>query len=360
MKILVALAVLFSFSAFSQEISAGKSDRKHCYDKADGLKKKRFAEYECGKIAGVVDCNEKLEMDEASNTVLTASAKQPFSGTCETCHMNGLLERRVTFVNGKTNGIDTTKYATGCLMVIRNHVMGAPNGVWTYYYDSLEIPAWEMQYSVGELQGVQVYYDKKGDTTKLETYRNGVLNGAKVTYGPGNKRIKQTNYANGLLDGPFLIFNKDQKIIEELTYKQGKKNGVFKYYYDDGTLLRTENWFMDARNGEFKTFYYDQTLQSIEIYKKSSGKPDIQMDAETYVSPTKKIAEEVYAMLGRNMTVKQIKERLGEDAISEVISDKGVDPSQKPYLKGEKLERGLNKPYEADKKFSVLSSVPSS
>jgi len=267
MKILAILAVLFSFSAFSQDIKV-KPERKNCYDKADALKKKRFAEWECGKIAGVVDCNEKLEMDEASNTVLTASMKKPFSGTCETCHMNGLLERRVTFVNGKTNGIDTTKYATGCLMVIRNHVMGSPNGVWTYYYDSTEIPAWEMQYAVGELNGVQVYYNKAGDTTKLETYNHGILNGAKVAYGANNKRVKQTNYVNGLLEGPFLIFNKDQKIIEELTYKQGKRNGVFKYYYDDGTLLRTENWTMDVKNGEFKTLYYQGHLQSIETYKK--------------------------------------------------------------------------------------------
>src|SRR3989338_4171726 len=94
-------------------------------------------EWDCGKLAGVVDCNEKLELDEASNTVITVSAKKPFSGQCETCHMNGILERRVTFVGGKQNGTDTTYYASGCPMVIRTHVKGVENGHWAYFYDSL-------------------------------------------------------------------------------------------------------------------------------------------------------------------------------------------------------------------------------
>jgi antitoxin component YwqK of YwqJK toxin-antitoxin module len=272
MKWFPVIIVLLTFTAFGQPpIPVVKKDS--CYKAAEARKKQRFPEWECGKVAGIVDCNEKLELDEGSNTVITASGKMPFTGTCETCHQNGLLERRVTFVNGKQNGIDTTKYASGCPMVIRSHVQGVENGRWTYFYDSLGTVAWEENYSMGQKHGPQVYYSKKqkassGDTTKFEMYTNGVLNGPKITYDSKGKRMKQVSYVNGLLEGPFLVYNKEGKIIEELMYKQGKRNGVFKYYYDDGTLLRTENWTMDVRNGEFKTLYYEGHIQTLENYKK--------------------------------------------------------------------------------------------
>jgi antitoxin component YwqK of YwqJK toxin-antitoxin module len=359
MKLFSVLAFLLTFTAFSQPtIPIVKKDS--CYKQADARKKQRFPEWECGKIAGVIDCNEKLELDEGSNTVITASGKQPFSGTCETCHRNGLLERRVTFVNGKQNGIDTTKYETGCPMVIRSHIQGVENGRWTYFYDSLGTVAWEQNYVMGQKHGPQVYYSRKekasmGDTVKFETYTNGVLNGPKITYDAKGKRQKMATYVNGLLEGPFLIYNPKGLIIEELNYKEGKKNGVFKYYYDDGKLLRTENWAMDAKNGEFKTFYYDQTLQTLETYKKSpNNDPQKRIDGEIYECPTKKMAEEVFGMLNKNMTAKQIKEQLGEEATVNIITGKAINPDQTPYLEGKKLGSGVNKPYESNKKYYVV------
>lgn len=269
---IVFLSMSLSSIAFGQ-IPVPGTKKEPCYKKSADRKGQRFTEWECGKLAGVVDCNEKLEMDPATGTVITSSAKKPFSGTCETCHSNGILERRVRFVDGKTDGSDTTTYPSGCPMVIRNHVRGVENGKWTFFYDSLGTVSWEENYSVGEKHGPQITYSRKenaaiGDTVKLETYSNGVLNGPKVLYYPNGKRRKQSNYLNGLLEGPFLVYNQEGKIIEEMNYKQGKRNGVFKYYYDDGTLLRTESWTMDVKNGEFKTFYYEGHIQTTENYKK--------------------------------------------------------------------------------------------
>lgn len=271
MKHFISLLILLPFLAVGQ-IQNPVTQKDSCFRKSEARKGQRFTEWECGKLAGVVDCNEKLEMDPDSKLVITSSGKKPFTGTCETCHMNGILERRVRFVNGRQDGVDTTTYPSGCPMVIRSHVQGVENGRWIYFYDSLGTVAWEMNYSMGEKNGTQVYYSRKpkasiGDTTKLETYTNGVLNGPKITYAKG-KRTKKANYVNGLLDGPFLVYGTDGQIIEELNYKQGKRNGVFKYYYDDGKLLRTENWTMDVKNGEFKTFYYQGFIQTSENYRK--------------------------------------------------------------------------------------------
>lgn len=238
-----------------------------CYEKAGGSGK-RFNEWECGKLAGVVDCNEKLTYDETSKLVLSGNMGTPFTGTCETCHMNGLLERRITFVNGKENGSDTTNYKSGCIQVIRNHIQGVESGQWTFFYDSTSYIAWERNYNLGELHGRQLYLTKEGDTTRLENYLNGKLHGVKKSYYPKSKLEKEITYANGLLEGPSKYYSWEGKLIQDLTYKQGKKHGELKYYYDDGTLLTVEHWNMDQKDGEFKTFYYQGNVQTMENYKK--------------------------------------------------------------------------------------------
>ena len=85
MKLLTALFCVMSLAAFAQP-KFGIEKKDSCYKRGEAKSKQRFAEWECGKIAGVVDCNEKLELDPGSNTVITSGNKQPFSGMCETCH----------------------------------------------------------------------------------------------------------------------------------------------------------------------------------------------------------------------------------------------------------------------------------
>ena len=259
------LSISFSFLAFTQIPEVKK---KNCYDKLDSRKGQKFAEWECGKLAGVVDCNEKLTYDESNDLVMSGNMGKPFTGQCETCHNNGLLERRVTFVNGKENGQDTTYYKSGCPQVVRSHIQGQPNGQWVFYFDSTQAIAWEMNYSLGSQHGKQIYLTREGDTARIEFYNNGILHGNKRLYYSKSRIEKDINYVNGLMDGSFKHYNRDGILLEEITYKQGKKNGECKYYYDDGKLLKTEKWTMDVKDGEFKTFYYQGFIQTMENYKK--------------------------------------------------------------------------------------------
>lgn len=247
---------------------------KPCYERAN--KSGNVDVWECGQVVGVVNCNDELEVDEGSGLVIKRAIDnvnyngvgKPYTGTCESCFMNGQIERRMTFVDGKENGTDTSKYESGCPQAIRSHVLGAENGTWTYFYDSTQQIAWEINYYMGEKNGRDVYMKANGDTSKMETYKNGLLHGVKMSYYKDSKPFKEATYANGVLDGTFKIFNFQGVLIEEINYKQGKKNEVAKYFYDDGVLLRTENWNMGIKNGEFKTFYYQGNVQSLENYKK--------------------------------------------------------------------------------------------
>lgn len=269
--ILFAFA-LFTFGSIAQGDLGIKKDRK-CYEKYDSngnlipKSQQRYAEWECGKLAGVVDCNEKLEYDQDADMVYSGNFGQPFTGRCETCHSNGALERRITFVNGKQNGIDTSYYPTGCIQSVQSTIIGEQNGQWLLYYDSTYQLMWEMNYQAGEKHGKHIFFKKEGDTTKWENYNNGRLHGTKRTYYPGSKIQREVDYSNGVMNGYFKEYNEKGVITLEIIYKDGKKNEEAKYYFDDGTLLKTENWDMDVKDGSFKTFYYQGHVQTQENYK---------------------------------------------------------------------------------------------
>lgn len=268
MKKFITFLFLTSLTYSISQI-AGIPEKKKCNDKQTARKGQRFADWDCGKSSNVVDCNEKLDLDENTNTVFSKGTGSPFTGTCETCHNNGILERKVSFVGGKENGTDTSYYETGCPMVIRTHIQGAENGQWTFFHDTIySVVAWEMNFFAGEKHGKHVYFTKKGDTTLLEHYQNGLLDGVKKKYYPYSKIKSEINYKKGLMNGYFINYNYDGVVIEKLNYKEGKKDGECTYFYTNGKLLQTENWKMDIKDGEQKTFYLQGHVQTLETYKK--------------------------------------------------------------------------------------------
>jgi antitoxin component YwqK of YwqJK toxin-antitoxin module len=265
MKIIITLLLLSFINFFFCQLD--NSGKKKCYE--GNLKNgQKYIEWQCGKTPGVVDCNVKIDFDERSKTYISASGGKPYTGKCETCYENGMRERFITFLNGKENGTDTTKYISGCPMVIRTHIEGFENGKWMYFYDSTNIVAWEMNYLVGQKHGKFAYFNSIGDTTLLENYAYDQLHGYKRIFYSNGKVKRSIHYTKGIIDGPFISYNKDGKMTEKLSYKVGEKDGLLTYYYDDGTLLKTENWLNDVKHGPFKTFYYQGFLQTLENYKK--------------------------------------------------------------------------------------------
>ena len=280
MKFIFSLLFLVFLSVDASAQIPEIKQKDSCYfikDKTGKVvKSRRYAEWQCGKLAGVVDCGSRLDYDQESDIVYlnnqdmvnSAGADKPFTGTCESCHMNGVLARKITFVNGKENGIDTTYYESGCPQVIRSHIQGAESGQWLYMYDSTQYLAWEMNYYLGEKHGKHIFMKKNGDTTKWENYKNGRLDGMRRTYYPDSRIKKEVSYKEGILDGSFKIYNLEGVVIEEIKYKQGKKDEDAKYFYDDGKPLKIEHWNMGVKDGDFKIFFYQGHVQETETYRK--------------------------------------------------------------------------------------------
>jgi len=273
---LILFTLLFAFLANSQNDILKTTEKKQpCYERQNQANNNRIDVWACGKIAGVIDCDEELEVDDRTGLVIRkikdrsnyAGVGKPYSGKCESCYQNGLINRRLTFVDGKEDGIDTSYYESGCVQAIRSQIKGVESGTWYYYFDSTQQVAWEMNFYAGEKNGRHIYMKANGDTTKEETYKNGLLHGVKKSFYKDSKIFKEVMYANGLMDGAFKTFNPEGVLTEESLYKEGKRNDVTKYFYDDGVLLKTENWKMGKKNGEFKMFYYQGNVQTLENFK---------------------------------------------------------------------------------------------
>ncbi len=259
---------VFLYPVIAQGI--GVKTAAPCNQKSiDRKKNARYAEWECGKLAGAVDCNEKLDYEESNNMFTSGIDNLPFTGVCETCHNNGLIEHRIKFVNGKEDGRDTTFYESGCTQVLREHVEGLRQGQWIYYFDTVGSPIeWEMNYFMGNKHGRQIFFTQKGDTILLENYIHGKLDGVKKTYYSKSRIEKIVYYTQGIMNGSFKSYSYKGKLLQESNYVMGRKDGEFKYYYDDGVLLKIEHWKLDVKDGEFKVFFYEGNLQTLENFKK--------------------------------------------------------------------------------------------
>ena len=267
-----------------------------CFQKSLDRLGQRYADWECGMDDRVLDCNERLDIDPNSKLVFLTSSGRPFTGDCETCHDNGLKERFVSFQNGKTHGVDSAFYQSGCPQVVRRHIEGLENGTWTYFNDTSGLVAWEINYLNGQKHGKSIYFShyqigtdqvkvKYGnqevtltysvydsDTMRLEYFVDGKLDGKRIEYFPGSKPRREVHYKDGIFHGPFIVYNLEGNILQELHYKEGKKDGNWKYYYEDGSLLRTENWSEDVKVGEQKVFFIQGHMQSKESYDKRGRK----------------------------------------------------------------------------------------
>ena len=331
MRFLLVILIICS-SYFSTAQISGASNRGPCFQKSVDRLGKRYVDWECDERDAIVDCNEKLSQEPGSNIVRTRSSGSPYSGDCETCHMNGLRQRIVHFANGKVDGVDTTYYESGCPQVVRNHIEGVENGTWTFYNDTSGLLAWEIEYFNGEKHGQSIYFRQKkigenlmkvqingeekkiyyneyeNDTVKIEPYIEGRLNGAKKEYYKDSKIHKEINYENGVLHGPFLTYDFEGNLLKELNYEEGEKDDTWKYYYNDGSLLRTESWDEGVKDGVFKTFYIQGHIQTMETYKKGMKHgefmerfPDDKIKREAIYKKDELIEEHVYDKWGNEI-----------------------------------------------------------
>lgn len=108
----------------------------------------------------------------------------------------------------------------------------------------------------GQLNGVHLEIDSRGNLIHQNTYLNGKLDGTQMNYGTSGRIELKVNYKNGVLDGEYAKYNKDGKSFQETcTYVDGVKHGKASWYYSNGKLSMTYNYEHGKINGLAQQFY---------------------------------------------------------------------------------------------------------
>lgn len=285
-KIILVCTLLFTFSGNAQKGlgDKGKSEECACCKTKEIREKESFSPkygiWECGRSDQIVDCNEVLEYDENSNTVIHKRTGKPFTGDCETCHFNGIRERLIHFEGGKDQGIDSSYFMSGCLMAVRTMLDGIEDGEQVLFYDSIGTEAWRENYAYGKKHGQQIYYDKDHKPKKIEHYYDGVLNGNKKVFFPGTFKIRQDiNYKMNQLEGTYQTFVQNDTgtvMVINYNYKAGQKEGVQETFYDMGAVMSTEEYKKGLKHGPTTHFYADGTVMKAENYVKGLRQGEFQ------------------------------------------------------------------------------------
>lgn len=127
----------------------------------------------------------------------------------------------------------------------------------------------EELYKDGKLHGLQRSFDKKGNVTDRNTYKDGYSGyGVDVDYYNG-KLHHIRNYEEGRQHGRSRDWRIDTDILwSDTMYKKGKKHGMEKIYRQEGSLLYTVDYDNGQRQGYFKHYTKDGKLEYAVRYEK--------------------------------------------------------------------------------------------
>lgn len=223
---------------------------------------------------------------------------------------NGKLKNKTFYKNGLEQGwafeyakdgriITRTLYNNGFIkkreyINAYNH-NGKKQGIWETFYSNNIIKE-SGRYRNGIKDGYFKYYDKEGNLTKIEKYRNGLLEenpNELLTYELRTDYYKDGSiktigsYKDGKAEGVRREYAKDGKITDGFIMHKGiivghgiidnsgKKQGLWKHYYDNGRLRSEGKYVNDKPIGLWKYYYENGVLEQTGHYDKSGLYTDI-------------------------------------------------------------------------------------
>lgn len=178
--------------------------------------------------------------------------------------------------------------------LIGTDINGKSEGRFMYLNENGNL-AGDLNFKENELNGVQKYYDEKGNLTEEKSFLNGKLDGKRTRYySNGNISIVE-NYKDNLLEGistsytvnggkecevNFIKGERDGKLIclyangtkkSESNYTNGKLNGAYVAYNEAGDLIESYNFLDNLYDGKYLQYYDGKTIKIEAEYSKGDG-----------------------------------------------------------------------------------------
>jgi len=121
-------------------------------------------------------------------------------------------------------------------------------GEWTYYHkDSKQLMT-------------QEFYNEKGE-----------LNGVKKVYYLSGGLAETTNYVNGKLEGESIAYSEKGDTLRIETYKDNKFHGPYKTYDLKGNLTQEGNYYNDLRKGVWSFYENGKLIEKKDLTKRSKN-----------------------------------------------------------------------------------------
>ena len=171
-----------------------------------------------------------------------------------------------------------------------------------------------MNFKNNELDGIQKYYDEKGNLTEEKSFKNGkvdgtrtayysnslisvienykddVLNGIGTSYYVNGGKQCEVNFINGEREGKLTCIYPNGSKKTEGNYVKGKLNGPYISYNEVGDLTESYSCINDLIDGKYVEYYDGKTVKSEVVY--ANGK--IQGSYKSYHSNSALEKENTY------------------------------------------------------------------
>jgi len=92
------------------------------------------------------------------------------------------------------------------------------------------------QYVNGQLSGMQIELNNRGQVEKQCSYENGNYHGSFIKFKYGSRIEEEKNYKHGKLDGVHKKYDQRGNIQQEIHYKEGIQDGPLRYYNENGDV----------------------------------------------------------------------------------------------------------------------------
>ena len=230
-------------------------------------------------------------------------------GKSEVWSENGLLYRKVNFLDDEKDGEETNYYYSGRLASVINYRAGKKNGVAKYYNKDGFLRS-VVNYVNDEQDGMETAYYENGKVESVVSYTKNIANGEYKEYydngdlkikgmitdgkksGPwnhyfkGNKPELQETYIKGELDGEAVSYYENGKVASKKVYKKGDLEGKQENFDDDG-IVYSETIFEKGRLRDIKFFDKKGNVISNTTSRKGNANvsfygPDGNLSSEGY------------------------------------------------------------------------------
>ncbi|MBR6297893.1 MAG: TonB family protein [Candidatus Gastranaerophilales bacterium] len=151
-------------------------------------------------------------------------------------YKSGKLKQENNFKDGKADGLGISYYENGKIRSKTPWKDDKENGIAYFYFKNDKIE-WAIPYKNGKEEGVVVQYYKNGKIRQLTPYKNGVKDGYLTIYDDKGETVKVTHYKDGVIVGQreSVLGNISKNVVD---YGINWKD----YYIKDLEELIKSNW----------------------------------------------------------------------------------------------------------------------